>query len=534
MSLTKASYSMITGAPANVKDFGAIGDGTTNDTSAIQAALTSSNAVYFPAGTYLSDTVNLKSNQFVFGDGKSSIIKQNTITDGSYGTLFADSGSASAYISGITIQNIQVLGQVATLGFSEFQHLISLNGVQDVLIDNVYITGFRGDGIYIGCSTVAGRERHNKNVRVTNCVIDGVNNDNRNGISVIDGDGISITNNKFLNCTRTNMPGAIDFEPDGSDAWHIMKNCTVSGNLFDSCGGNVATVGAFLSGSAGWTVKPTNFVISNNTTINPIAGGSSSSFASIIFGSTGASSPGDVIITGNTAFSAKPFDLRQVNGVIISNNVFNQTDIGFIGFNATDTQKNITVTGNVFIGDNTNPSLVTRGIASDIIFSGNTFTNFLNYGLGVSGASSNVSSVIVTGNTFRNITGTALSVSNNGGTLDGASCLYFNNTWSGTHSFPAWRTDDTGNVVQSFSSSTLPDSFPYGVSVAAINGDTGVPSTGAYQGVITNYAQTSLAEKYRYQTYNIANNSTALGTTYIRRRSNSANTWTAWYTITGV
>ena len=41
MALTKASYSMITGAPANALDFGAVADGVTNNTAAIQAALNS-------------------------------------------------------------------------------------------------------------------------------------------------------------------------------------------------------------------------------------------------------------------------------------------------------------------------------------------------------------------------------------------------------------------------------------------------------------------------------------------------------------
>lgn len=66
MALTKASFSMITGAYVNVLDYGATGDGTTNDAVAIQAAFNAANTaqsktVYFPAGTYLTNatiTVN--------------------------------------------------------------------------------------------------------------------------------------------------------------------------------------------------------------------------------------------------------------------------------------------------------------------------------------------------------------------------------------------------------------------------------------------------------------------------------------------
>lgn len=54
MSLTKVSYSMIEGNVVNVLDFGATGNGTTDDTAAIQAAINSvtRGVVEIPAGTY--------------------------------------------------------------------------------------------------------------------------------------------------------------------------------------------------------------------------------------------------------------------------------------------------------------------------------------------------------------------------------------------------------------------------------------------------------------------------------------------------
>jgi polygalacturonase len=52
MALTKAHSRMIENAPVNVKDFGATGDGSTDDTSAIQAAVTAAanKSLYIPAG----------------------------------------------------------------------------------------------------------------------------------------------------------------------------------------------------------------------------------------------------------------------------------------------------------------------------------------------------------------------------------------------------------------------------------------------------------------------------------------------------
>jgi nitrous oxidase accessory protein NosD len=69
MALTKVSYSMIDGAVANVLDFGAVGDGSNNDTTAIQAAIDSgATAVFFPQGTYkITATLNITSKMLIQG-----------------------------------------------------------------------------------------------------------------------------------------------------------------------------------------------------------------------------------------------------------------------------------------------------------------------------------------------------------------------------------------------------------------------------------------------------------------------------------
>lgn len=88
MTLTKATYSMIEGAPVNVLDYGAVGDGVADDTAALNAALAvavaNNKCLYLPAGTYLA-TANIvvptpagnTSGFTILGEGKhnGSIIK---------------------------------------------------------------------------------------------------------------------------------------------------------------------------------------------------------------------------------------------------------------------------------------------------------------------------------------------------------------------------------------------------------------------------------------------------------------------------
>lgn len=75
---------MITGAVANVKDYGAVGDATTDDTAAIQAAVASGKTVYFPDGGYLvtaTVTITTVGQSFYF-DG--TITRAATMVAGDY------------------------------------------------------------------------------------------------------------------------------------------------------------------------------------------------------------------------------------------------------------------------------------------------------------------------------------------------------------------------------------------------------------------------------------------------------------------
>jgi len=84
MPLTKVSYSMISSAPLSVLDFGAVGDGVTDDTAAIQAAVEASinqkKSLVFPSAIYaISNTILIPNNSGITGqitiDGQNSVIR---------------------------------------------------------------------------------------------------------------------------------------------------------------------------------------------------------------------------------------------------------------------------------------------------------------------------------------------------------------------------------------------------------------------------------------------------------------------------
>ena len=128
MALTKATYSMISGAPVNVFDFGATGDGTTDDTAAIQAALDSFTVrggdLLFPIGIYkITSTLTIDKPINIYGSGEGSEYQPTQLPASKilWGSAAASPminfGGFGTVISGGGINNLMIDGNaVATNG----------------------------------------------------------------------------------------------------------------------------------------------------------------------------------------------------------------------------------------------------------------------------------------------------------------------------------------------------------------------------------------------------------------------------------
>jgi hypothetical protein len=121
MSLTKATYSMIEGAPANVLDYGAVGDGVANDTAAFNAAIAAagSQSIYVPKGTYLV-TGTVTGSFFSYGGVAVTGGNVVSIVDLSQADLQVASGPRDAVVYA-NATSITVFRNYATMGGFRFR-----------------------------------------------------------------------------------------------------------------------------------------------------------------------------------------------------------------------------------------------------------------------------------------------------------------------------------------------------------------------------------------------------------------------------
>ena len=314
--------------PVSILDFRATSD--TTDTAAFQKALATDKPIYFPggqglgtAGVYLITTTAagsgyLTANTRIFGDG----IEKTVIRPAAAGqTVFrAKSSGSGTQIDNISLHDLTLYGYSAS-GFSEQIHLAAFNGVSNLLIERVFFKAPQGDAIYLGTGETPGEGRHNSSVTIQDCRFDGVNNANRAALSVIDCDGLHFRRNTVINFTTSTMPGAIDFEPDATDTTALLRNIRIDGNLFNACGGNVATIGFAVPSAV--TALPRSVLISNNDFRN-YAGTGAEFYIHTNRTLTAASDDMAIALTGNRGETGVvPFYLVSAKGVVIDqSNVF--------------------------------------------------------------------------------------------------------------------------------------------------------------------------------------------------------------------
>jgi hypothetical protein len=94
------------GPVVDVRAFGAKGDGVTDDTAAIQAALDSGGKVYFPDGDYLTSGVNVSINGTEI-DGEGSIVAANNTTS-----------IINVNANNVKVSNLKINANGATYGIS--------------------------------------------------------------------------------------------------------------------------------------------------------------------------------------------------------------------------------------------------------------------------------------------------------------------------------------------------------------------------------------------------------------------------------
>jgi hypothetical protein len=145
-----AANQMVDPNDANVKSFGAVGDGLTDDTAAIQAAVNASFGVYIPAGIYkCTATISLRSGSRLVGEASGSApgipATQLDFSTFNYGRALQGPPSGGGNGHGVTLSNVWIKGAAALVpeieGFPTVGYYAQSQN-SGLSIVNTSITGF--------------------------------------------------------------------------------------------------------------------------------------------------------------------------------------------------------------------------------------------------------------------------------------------------------------------------------------------------------------------------------------------------------
>ncbi len=223
-------------------------DGETDDAPIINEMITVCGNIFFPKGTYRLIAPYAKEN-FHVGIGRSNVSltgEEGTVflTKERLGIIciFSKPYDIANSVKDISLKKITFRTINDGSVFLEWTHAIQTKGVDGFSMKKCRIEDFWGDGVclnHYGDNPQTGERARNQNVKIVkNTIVGGPLHNNRNGISVINGQNVLIKGNTIRNTSRKNMPGAIDVEPNNAaytiENIRIIRN-TISGSR-GSCG----------------------------------------------------------------------------------------------------------------------------------------------------------------------------------------------------------------------------------------------------------------------------------------------------------
>jgi hypothetical protein len=371
----------------SVKDFGAVGDGVTDDTVAINAAVTYVNSVgggvvTFPSGTYgVSAAGNLTGIQMqsgVYLNITGAKLKAISANSPDYRLVHFTGVSDCGVIGG------EIEGDRATNSATGEQGhgiYIILN-CSNITVEGVTIRDCFGDGTYVGrvCS----------NIKVTGCTY---TNNRRNNISVVSASNIFIDGCDISNANGTLPEAGIDVEPNSGDAVSnnvVITNCHIYDNAQQGISfpappptplietAIVANCHIFNNGSEGIRASYVKNLEITGCVIYGNAGGGIVDTAAL---ATSLNIDGNIIFD-NTGSGVEGF----ASGTIIANNTIrNNTEWGV----KWQFGQQVTISGNVISDHGEDGIFYERAFNCAIV--GNTVKNSQKHGIFITGT--NVSTV---------------------------------------------------------------------------------------------------------------------------------------------
>jgi parallel beta-helix repeat protein len=326
----------------NVRDKGAIGDGSHDDTQAFQAAIDAlppnGGTVVVPPGNYMIDAsraINLRSNMLLqmAPTAQLSAIPNNL--------------TRSHVIKVWRVNNVQIVGgrivgerngHLGTTG--EWGYGLNISGSQKVSVSDMHISDCWGDGVLVGAIGSGANGVMAADVTLTRVIS---TNNRRQGLTIAPVNGLTVIDSTFSNSQGTKPESGIDIEPQTQGLAQNISiiRCTISGNH--------GTGFEMHDNVAGVTVK--NCTIRDNIGYGVLSVGSNQITLSDnlitengLVGVTIAGNTRDAKIIGNTLTgnSARYFRRLASSMALPSANEHSHD------LRVDDTTHNVTVSGNTF------------------------------------------------------------------------------------------------------------------------------------------------------------------------------------------